>query len=89
MRVTLLGHAALLVEMGPIPGKPLTLGEKKIFPTQSENRDVRECGIVFRDESGTFWNQVDTEISPATVHTVLHKTHLIQLFGGWITRLCR
>ncbi len=61
------------------PGKPLTLEKMEIFPTQSENRAVRECGIVFRDESGTFWNQVDTEISPATVHTVLERYSTVDL----------
>jgi len=61
------------------PGKPLTLEKMEIFPTQSENRAVREWGIVFQDETGTFWNQVDTEISPATVHTVLERCSTVDL----------
>lgn len=31
---------------------------------------MREVGIVFRDNSGTFWEQVDTELSEATIRTV-------------------
>ena len=61
------------------PGKPMSVDKKEILPTRSENQAVRECGIVFRDETGTFWNQVDTEISSITVHTVLEYCSRVDL----------
>lgn len=45
------------------------LGATKLLTTRSENR-VPELGIVFADNSGTFWNQVDTVVSPKTIGRV-------------------
>src|SRR2546430_15008700 len=56
------------------PGKPLRLEKIEILPTRSENQAVRECGMLFRDETGCFWNQVDTEISPTTINAVDRKS---------------
>lgn len=61
------------------PGNPMSLEKMEILPTPSENQSVRECGILFRDETGTFWNQVDTEISPATIKFVLQHCFKIDL----------
>jgi len=61
------------------PGKPMSVEKKEILPTRSENQAVHECGVVFRDETGTFWNQVDTEIAPITVQTVLEHCSKVDL----------
>ena len=45
----------------------------ELFPTRSENTAVRECGMVIRDDSAVFWNQVDTELSPETIAEVRRR----------------
>ncbi|MCZ6675780.1 MAG: MBL fold metallo-hydrolase [Candidatus Poribacteria bacterium] len=51
----------------------------ELFPTQSEVTSVREFGMVFHDSSGTFWNQVDTELSAATIEAVVQRFGQIDL----------
>lgn len=50
----------------------VTIGKTTLFTTRSEN-NVPEYGIIFKDESGVFWNQVDSVVSPKTVETVLSR----------------
>ena len=45
----------------------------ELYPTRSEAASVREFGMVFKDESGVFWNQVDTSLSAATIAAVLER----------------
>lgn len=45
------------------------LGSTSLLATRSENR-VPEYGIVFADESGVCWNQVDTVVSLDTIRFV-------------------
>lgn len=45
------------------------IGSTRLIATRSENR-VPEYGIVFADESGVCWNQVDTIVSPDTISFV-------------------
>ncbi len=52
------------------PGGPLRAEHAELWPTRSENQAVRECGLVVRDASGVFWNQVDTELSHETIEGV-------------------
>jgi UDP-MurNAc hydroxylase len=47
----------------------VTIGATTLFTTRSEN-PVPEYGIVFSDETGTIWNQVDSVVTPKTVQTV-------------------
>ncbi len=47
--------------------------------THSNVTNVVEFGVVFKDRSGTFWNQVDTVIAPATVTTTLAQCGKIDL----------
>ena len=47
----------------------VNLGATKLLTTRSENR-VPELGFVLADNSGTFWNQVDTIVSPETIGRV-------------------
>ncbi|MFQ6018199.1 MAG: MBL fold metallo-hydrolase [Kiloniellaceae bacterium] len=57
--------------MGPI------LSERfELYPTESEVRTVREFGMVFKDSSGTFWNQVDSFLSAETIEAIKDR------FGG-------
>jgi hypothetical protein len=54
-----------VVAMAPILGPGFEL-----FPTRSDLTSIPEMGIVFRDRSGTFWNQVDTLLSDETIDAV-------------------
>jgi hypothetical protein len=45
------------------------IGSTSLLTTRSENR-VPEYGIVFADESGVCWNQVDTVVSKDTIRFV-------------------
>ena len=47
----------------------VNLGATKLLATRSENR-VPELGFVLADDTGTFWNQVDTVVSPETIGRV-------------------
>ena len=51
----------------------------KLFPTRSDSPEVREFGIVFKDKTGTFWNQVDTFLSKETIDIVLGECGPIDL----------
>ncbi|MCH7478541.1 MAG: hypothetical protein IIA14_10635 [SAR324 cluster bacterium] len=51
--------------MGEIRG-----ADFELFPSASEVATVREFGMVFHDGSGTFWNQVDSFLSPETIAAV-------------------
>jgi UDP-MurNAc hydroxylase len=42
----------------------------ELYPTRSEVGSVREFGMVFKDESGVFWHQIDTSLSTATITVV-------------------
>jgi UDP-MurNAc hydroxylase len=46
------------------------VGSTKMITTRSEIR-VPEYGMIFADESGVFWNAVDTMFAPQTIQTVL------------------
>ena len=50
------------------PFVPRQLGELRLLPTPSLNREVLECGLVFQDATGTIFNQVDTFLAADTIH---------------------
>ncbi len=59
------------------------MGSTTLLTTRSENR-VPEYGMVFADESGVFWNQVDTILSPKTIKAVLSRYSKIDfLLAMW------
>ena len=61
-------------------GASIQLGAGEMLTTFS-NIDVIEFGVVFKDRSGTFWNEVDTVITPSTVEYVkLQVGHIDLLF---------
>lgn len=52
------------------PHSVMSSSQAELLPTRSENAGVRECGMVIRDDSAVFWNQVDTELAPDTIAEV-------------------
>lgn len=61
----------------------ITIGATKLLTTRSEN-PVPEFGMVFSDESGTLWNQVDSVVSAKTVRAVLSRFPTLDLvLAGW------
>jgi hypothetical protein len=63
-----------VVAMAPILGPGFEL-----FPTRSELISIPEIGMVFRDRSATFWNQVDTPLSDETIDTVRDRFEKIDV----------
>jgi UDP-MurNAc hydroxylase len=55
------------------PMAPILSERFELFPTRSDITAVREFGMVFKDPSGTFWNQADSELSPATIDAVRQR----------------
>ncbi len=59
------------------------IGSTRLLTTRSENR-VPEFGMVFADNDGVFWNQVDSVVSPETVGKVKSRYPQIDfLLAGW------
>ncbi|HET7505222.1 MAG TPA: MBL fold metallo-hydrolase [Kofleriaceae bacterium] len=61
------------------PRRHFKLGGYELLTTHSNVSNVIEMGIVLKDRSGTFWNQVDTVISPDTAKTTLEQIGSIDL----------
>lgn len=61
------------------PHKHFKLGGYELLTTHSNVTNVTEIGMVFKDASGTFWNQVDTVISPATAEATPKQAGPIDL----------
>jgi len=53
-----------------VPMAPILGMDFELLPTRSELTSVPEIGMVFRDGSGTFWNQVDTLLADETIDAV-------------------
>ena len=58
-------HIHAVYPMGPILSP-----DYELYPTQSESATVKEFGMIFKDRTGTFWNQVDTFLSNETIAVV-------------------
>lgn len=58
------------------PMAPILSDRFELYPTRSEVATVREFGMVFRDASGVFWNQVDSPLAPETI------AHVKKRFGA-------
>jgi hypothetical protein len=59
------------------------MGSTSLYTTRSENR-VPEYGMVFADDSGVFWNQVDTRVSSTTISSILSRYSKIDfLLATW------
>ena len=55
------------------PMGPIRSADFELYATRSESANVREFGMIFKDRTGTFWNQVDTPLSPQTIATVAEE----------------
>ena len=55
------------------PRQLLSTADLQLFATRSEERTVREVGLVVADSSGTVWNQVDTILSLLTIQEVVTR----------------
>jgi len=51
----------------------------ELYPTQSEVRSVQEFGMVFKEGTGTFWNQVDTSLSEQTIRIITERFGRVDL----------
>ena len=61
------------------PGRLRSTSDLQLFPTRSEERTVREMGLVVADGSTVVWNQVDTILSLATIQQVLTRFRVVDL----------
>jgi UDP-MurNAc hydroxylase len=61
------------------PNKHFKMRGYELLTTHSNVTNVTEMGIVFKDASGTFWNQVDTVIAPATATGTVKQAGPIDL----------
>jgi UDP-MurNAc hydroxylase len=60
----------------------LKFGSFELMTTQSTQDYIVEFGVVFQDRSGTFWNQVDTVLTPGTIeYTRMEFGHIDLLFA--------
>ena len=67
-------HIHPVYPMGPILSR-----DYELYPTRSESTTVQEFGMIFKDHSGTFWNQVDTFLSNETIDVVKKRFTSINL----------
>ncbi len=58
---------------------PILGSDFELFPTRSELSSIPEFGMVFRDPTGTFWNQVDTPLSNETIEAVRRHISRVDL----------
>lgn len=61
------------------PMTHLKVGSHEFLTTHSNVTNVIEFGVVFKDRSGTFWNQVDTVVGTKTLSSVLATAGRIDL----------
>ena len=61
------------------PHKHFKFRGYELLTTHSAVTNILELGIVFKDASGTFWNEVDTVIAPDTASKTLAQVGKIDL----------
>ena len=61
------------------PSTRLALGRHELLTTHSNVTNVIEFGVVFKDRSGVFWNQVDTVVAPETCALALEAVQKVDL----------
>ncbi len=72
------------------PDTRVDLGNGCELLTTLSSTDVIEVGVVFRDRSGTFWNEVDSVVVPATIRRVQAAMgHVDLLFSGYAAQNVR
>ncbi|HEY8216923.1 MAG TPA: MBL fold metallo-hydrolase [Acidimicrobiia bacterium] len=65
-----------------VPMAPILGADFELLPTRSELTSVPEIGMVFRDASGVFWNQVDTLLADETIDAVRLRFGTIDVLFG-------
>ena len=65
-----------------VPMAPILGMDFELLPTRSELTSIPEIGMVFRDGSGTFWNQVDTLLADETIDAVRDRFGTIDVLFG-------
>lgn len=66
------------------------LGSNCQLLTTHSAADVIEFGVVFKDRTGTFWNEVDTVVTPPTIEVVRARMgHIDLLFSGYASQNVR
>ena len=65
-----------------VPMAPILGMDFELVPTRSELTSIPEIGMVFRDASGTFWNQVDTLLTDETIDAVRDRFGTIDVLFG-------
>ena len=69
------------------PMGPILSSDYELYPTRSESTTVQEFGMIFKDHSGTFWNQVDTFLSNETIDVVKKRfTNINLLFAMYASQ---
>lgn len=59
----------------------------ELFPTRSELGSIPEFGMVFKDRTGTFWNQVDSLLAARTIQSVRQRFgHIDLLFAMYASQ---
>lgn len=61
------------------PFKQFKIDRYELITTLSSVSNVVEFGMVFKDRSGTFWNQVDSVVLPGTIDSVRERAGKIDL----------
>ncbi len=68
------------------PATMVDVGGGQLLTTFS-NIDVIEFGVVFKDRSGTFWNEVDTVVTPGTIeYTKMQVGEIDLLFSAFASQ---
>jgi L-ascorbate metabolism protein UlaG (beta-lactamase superfamily) len=69
------------------PSASITFDGFELFTTLSSTKEIQELGVVFKDASGSFWNQVDTVIVPGTIELVrMQAGHVDLAFVGYASQ---
>lgn len=55
------------------PMGPILSNSFELYPTASALQSISEFGLVFKDASGTFWNQVDSLLTADTIDAVTER----------------
>jgi UDP-MurNAc hydroxylase len=61
------------------PMGPIRSAAFELYPTRSALRSIAEFGLVFKDASATFWNQVDSLLTADTIDAVIKQVGGIDL----------
>jgi UDP-MurNAc hydroxylase len=61
------------------PMAPILSGTFELYPTRSALSSIQEFGMVFKDRSGTLWNQVDSLLAVEVIDRVVERFGSVDL----------